>query len=101
MFGARFGTPLFFGVAHVHHLLAGVPPAVVLLQLGYTTVFGAYVTFAFDRTGSIAGPVLCHAFSNWMGFPDFGAVATHPRRALLTVAYVAGLCGFLGLLSTL
>jgi hypothetical protein len=47
------------------------------MQFGYTTVFGAFVTYAFARTGNIAGPILCHAFSNWMGFPAFDEVPNH------------------------
>ena len=90
-----WGTPLFFGLAHVHHLLEGHPPAIVALQAGYTTLFGAYATLAFARTGSILGPIACHAFCNAMGFPNFPGAARHKRRGVLGAAYAAGLAGFL------
>jgi prenyl protein peptidase len=32
-------TPLFFGVAHLHHMLAGVPIPQVVMQLGYRARF--------------------------------------------------------------
>jgi len=72
-------TPLFFAVAHVHHLYEvrlaqpRVPLAVAvaqtLLQLAYTTLFGWFASFVFVRTGSAVGVMLAHSFCNWMGLP--------------------------------
>lgn len=74
-----FATPLYFGIAHIHHFyeytlthpFTPTLPAMLrsLLQFGYTTVFGWYVTFLFLRTGNVWGVVLVHTFCNWMGLP--------------------------------
>lgn len=76
-----FLTPIIFGVAHVHHfyefrvthpnvpVIAAVARS--LLQLTYTTLFGAYATFIYLRTGSLLAIILVHAFCNSMGLPRF------------------------------
>lgn len=74
-----FLSPLVFGLAHVHHLYEfrithpGVPlPAAVLrsvFQLGYTTLFGAYATFVYLRTGSLLAVFGVHVLCNSMGLP--------------------------------
>eukprot|EP00118_Oscarella_pearsei_P009963 m.58934 g.58934 ORF g.58934 m.58934 type:complete len:95 (+) comp34846_c0_seq7:799-1083(+) len=53
--------------------------------------------------GHLIAPVICHAFCNFMGFPDFGRIYELPRKqgALLSVAYVAGAIGFIALLNPL
>eukprot|EP00118_Oscarella_pearsei_P009966 m.58936 g.58936 ORF g.58936 m.58936 type:complete len:284 (+) comp34846_c0_seq8:25-876(+) len=105
--------PLFFGVAHLHHVREqliqrrDLPASTVWLngvfQLCYTSVFGAYSAWLFIRTGHLIAPVICHAFCNFMGFPDFGRIYELPRKqgALLSVAYVAGAIGFIALLNPL
>lgn len=75
-----FLSPVIFGLAHVHHFYEfrlshpGVPASRALLrsafQLGYTTLFGAYATFVFVRTGSLAAVCAVHAFCNCMGLPQ-------------------------------
>lgn len=46
-----------------------------VLQFSFTTLFGAYATFIFLRTGSLLAAVVVHAFCNAMGLPRFwGAV---------------------------
>ena len=74
-----FVTPFIFGVAHIHHfyefrlthphvpVFAAVARS--LLQLTYTTLFGAYATFVFIRTGSLLSVISVHAFCNSMGLP--------------------------------
>jgi len=74
-----FVTPIIFGLAHIHHfyefrlthphvpVLAAVARS--LLQLTYTTLFGAYATFLFLRTGSLLSIIIVHAFCNSMGLP--------------------------------
>ncbi|PKS11867.1 hypothetical protein jhhlp_001161 [Lomentospora prolificans] len=74
-----FVTPIIFGLAHIHHfyefrlthphvpILAAVARS--LLQLTYTTLFGAYATFLFLRTGSLLSIIVVHAFCNSMGLP--------------------------------
>ncbi|KAJ4392070.1 CAAX prenyl protease [Gnomoniopsis smithogilvyi] len=80
-----FVSPLVFGLAHVHHLYEfrithpGVPlPAAILrsvFQLGYTTLFGAYATFVYLRTGSLLAVFGTHVLCNSMGLPRvYGAV---------------------------
>lgn len=74
-----FLTPLYFGIAHVHHVYeynlthphTPLLPILVrsLLQFAYTTLFGWYATFVFLRTGSVVAVVLAHAFCNWCGLP--------------------------------
>ncbi|GKT53543.1 CAAX prenyl protease [Colletotrichum tofieldiae] len=80
-----FLSPVIFGLAHVHHfyefrithpkvpLVAAIARSVV--QFAYTSLFGAYATFLFLRSGSLLAIVLVHAFCNAMGLPRFwGAV---------------------------
>lgn len=72
-------TPLYFGIAHIHHLYeftlthphTPLLPAlaVTLFQFTYTTLFGWFAAFVFLRTGSLWSVVGCHAFCNWMGLP--------------------------------
>ena len=74
-----FVTPLYFGIAHIHHFyeytlthpFTPLPPALMrsIVQFGYTTVFGWYAAFLFLRTGNLWAVVIVHAFCNWMGLP--------------------------------
>ncbi|XP_037089150.1 CAAX prenyl protease 2-like [Pollicipes pollicipes] len=96
-----FCVPLFFGIAHLHHLIERLNQrqnvlsalAASLFQFAYTTVFGVYSAYLFVRTGHMAAPFIAHAFCNHMGFPDLSGLASEPepRRAALVLAYVAGL----------
>ncbi|KAL2133960.1 hypothetical protein VTI74DRAFT_1316 [Chaetomium olivicolor] len=75
-----FLTPILFGLAHVHHFYEfrlvqpQVPATAALLrslfQFAYTTVFGAYATFLYIRTGSLLAVCAVHAFCNCMGLPQ-------------------------------
>ncbi|TGJ87349.1 hypothetical protein E0Z10_g1372 [Xylaria hypoxylon] len=74
-----FLSPVIFGLAHFHHfyefrvthphepVLAGLLRS--LLQFTYTSLFGAYATFLFLRTGSLLAIFVVHAFCNSMGLP--------------------------------
>lgn len=74
-----FLTPLYFGIAHIHHYYEyklthpreETLPALLrsLFQFAYTTLFGWYATFVFIRTGSLAAVVVAHSFCNWCGLP--------------------------------
>src|SRR5205085_8661110 len=76
-----FLTPTIFGLAHVHHfyefhishphhpLVAKI--ARTVLQFSYTTLFGAFVTFIYLRSGSLLACIVIHSFCNWMGLPRF------------------------------
>lgn len=114
-------SPLFFGVAHLHHLRRRVLDerapwsealAQTAFQLGYTTVFGVYTAFVFARTAHLSAAVVCHAFCNYMGLPDLDFAAApddlpwlsarerltqvrlHEKRAALYGAHVAGVLLF-------
>lgn len=87
-----FLTPIIFGLAHVHHFYEfrltnpQVPTSAALLrslfQLGYTTLFGAYATFLYIRTASLAAVCAVHAFCNCMGLPQvWGRVEPVPVLA--------------------
>lgn len=93
--------PLFFGLAHLHHLwdlavVRQLPRRVALarvgLQMAYTTMFGAFATALLLQTGSLAAPAAAHIFCNAMGLPPLAAVAaySHTSRLALTL----GICGF-------
>ncbi len=84
-----FLSPLIFGLSHVHHLYEFrlTPPKVYvaaayarsIFQLAYTTLFGAYATFLYVRTGSQRAVCLVHAFCNCMGLPQlWGRVQPDP-----------------------
>ena len=87
-------APLFFGVAHLHHAWTrlaqkdggnGRRATIVLstvVQFLYTTVFGAYVSYAYLRTGSLLAVILGHAYANWRGLPDLTFVH-HPPQGLV------------------
>jgi len=76
-----FLTPLYFGIAHLHHLYefrithSEVPLFVAvfrsLFQFTYTSLFGFFAAFVFVRTGNVYTCILAHAFCNWMGLPRF------------------------------
>mmetsp|Transcript_13634 Transcript_13634/g.43062 ORF Transcript_13634/g.43062 Transcript_13634/m.43062 type:complete len:328 (+) Transcript_13634:45-1028(+) len=120
---AIFVSPLFFGVAHLHHLKRYIcderMPVVAaciqtLVQFAYTTLFGMYTAFIFTRTGHISAAVACHAYCNYMGLPDISfawppdpaqlrwlakrdriaLVVLHERRYWIFLAYVLGIVLF-------
>jgi prenyl protein peptidase len=74
-----FLTPLYFGIAHVHHLYefrlthAHTPLLMALartiFQFTYTSLFGFFSAFVYIRTGNLLSVILAHSFCNWMGLP--------------------------------
>lgn len=76
-----FASPLYFGIAHVHHFYEftlthpHTPLLPILLrsvfQFSYTTLFGWYASLVFLRSANIYTCILIHAFCNWIGFPRF------------------------------
>ena len=95
--------PLFFGLAHVHHLVEWARGkeesfltacGTVLLQVGYTSLFGMFSAFLFIRTGHLESAVMSHTFCNLMGLPAFEDIPHHPHPALIGLCYLVGLCGF-------
>ncbi|XP_022090614.1 CAAX prenyl protease 2-like isoform X2 [Acanthaster planci] len=106
---AVFVCPLFFGVAHVHHVIEGLRqgarrPFVIwvgaIFQFFYTTVFGALSAFLFLRTGHVIACIIVHIFCNFMGFPAFDEIPNHTplQRAVICATFVVGLLLFLYLL---
>lgn len=88
-----FGTPLYFGIAHLHHAretyisrgktkeAAQFACLQATVQLAYTTVFGWYANWLWLRTGNILAPFISHVFCNVMGLPNpWGAAKDHPSR---------------------
>ncbi|KIW18182.1 hypothetical protein PV08_02470 [Exophiala spinifera] len=92
-----FLTPLYFGIAHVHHfyeftlthLHTPLLPALLrsVFQFGYTTLFGWIAGFIYLRTGSIYACILVHTFCNWIGLPRFwGRVQRREEYPLSPIA---------------
>lgn len=86
-----FLTPLYFGIAHVHHFYefrlshpdTPLLPALLrtIFQFGYTTIFGWYASFVYLRTGSLYSVCVLHTFCNYMGLPRFwGKVKLRSRN---------------------
>ncbi|KAK3925809.1 CAAX prenyl protease 2 [Frankliniella fusca] len=109
---AIFIAPLFFGVAHLHHMVDRVRHEripflnafiISIFQMSYTTVFGAYSAFLFVRTGHLAAPCIAHAFCNHIGFPDFSEVLSYKKsqRYLVSFLFVLGLLAWIWLLKPL
>uniref|UniRef100_A0A4W3IX80 CAAX prenyl protease 2 n=1 Tax=Callorhinchus milii TaxID=7868 RepID=A0A4W3IX80_CALMI len=94
-------------VTHFHHVIEllkfrqGTVSGIFLsavFQFSYTAVFGAYTAFIFIRTGHLIGPVLCHSFCNYMGFPAIGAAFDHPQKLTILLFYLLGVSLFFLLL---
>ncbi|XP_062262435.1 CAAX prenyl protease 2-like isoform X2 [Platichthys flesus] len=84
--GAIFTAPLFFGVAHLHHVieqrrLHKESMSVILLVAGH-----------------VVGAVVCHSFCNSQGLPDIGSALRHPQRSALLFSYLMGVLLFVVLL---
>ncbi|KAM9918758.1 hypothetical protein OXX59_008429 [Metschnikowia pulcherrima] len=82
-------SPLFFGLAHVHHGFTlykheKVPfesaAAASGFQFVYTTLFGILAnTFYVKSNYNLWCPIVVHATCNLLGFPSFDVRDTHPR----------------------
>ena len=58
-----------------------IVPNFSVFQFAYTTLFGAYCSFLFIRTGSLFPPLVAHSFCNVMGLPQITAeMKQWPRR---------------------
>lgn len=53
-----------------------------------------YVSFP----GHLIGPVLCHSFCNYMGFPAISTALEHPQRLTILSSYLMGVLLFFMLL---
>lgn len=109
--GMKIGVlvcPLFFGIAHMHHLIEWYrwrqthfteALLITILQLCYTSLFGLYSAFLFVRTGHLVSPVISHVYCNIMGLPDIDAIRHSKYSSVLWTVYVCSLvCFFIFLL---
>lgn len=99
-------VPLFFGLAHLHHIIEGYFSKDQSLdflimqhsfQFVYTYVFGLYSSYLFLRTGDFFSCFVSHSFCNFMGFPNLQQLLNDfaPKiRWSLSVVYVLGLVSF-------
>lgn len=97
-------TPLFFGIAHVHHMIEHLTRGTltfkasllnVLLQTTYTSIFGIFSAYLFIRTGHMTSAILAHSLCNYMGLPEMWTIHRHRYRYMVGMAYVGGLIGFM------
>eukprot|EP01134_Creolimax_fragrantissima_P008357 CFRG8357T1 len=108
-FGWGYGTlacPLFFGLAHVHHVYESVHVrglnlsdslSSAAIQFSYTTLFGLYSSYCFLQTGHVIAPAVSHSFCNAFGVPNIQYMSTHRDRKVLLPTLVFGLLGFFAL----
>lgn len=101
-----FIVPLFFGIAHTHHLYEKIfilkqdikfSIFQTIIQLTYTTIFGAMSTFFYLRTAHLPAVIAMHSMCNYFGLPNFVRVWFEPnrlKRVVLVGFYVLGLVGF-------
>lgn len=90
-------VPAWFALAHVHHLLEKIlvqnqPVATALVstlvQITYTSIFGAIATFLHLRTGSLAAPITSHIVCNFMGLPDMGFLIPSGQQNSTSLSYL-------------
>ena len=92
--------PLFFGIAHIHHLVDwyrlndGTPFShacfVIVIQFSYTAIFGLFSGFLFIRTGHLISLVICHSLCNIMGLPSVEYALKHPQKGVIIAGYILG-----------
>lgn len=103
-----FVSPLFFSLAHLHHISddrkmgLSLKGALMLrmFQASYTYLFGVYATHLFLSTGNILAPILTHSICNCFGLPNIDVVSKLPELRRMPAA-VAHFCGFLMWISLL
>jgi len=95
-----FLTPLYFGIAHVHHFYeftlthphTPLLPAVLrtVFQFTYTTLFGWFAAFIYVRTGSLYACIIIHSFCNWVGLPRFWGRVTRREEYPMSPVAIRG-----------
>ena len=100
-----FVSPLIFGLAHFHHFFE-TPDLKhkwkkallrVLIQVGFTSLFGFWNQFCWVKTHGLLTCILLHAFCNYMQFPDFDEAFHWPdpkQRKKLILTYITGIVIF-------
>jgi len=104
-------SPLIFGLSHLHHIIdhvkscgmtLGQAIAAVTLQLGYTTLFGWYVSMVFLLTRDIKVVFVIHTFCNWMGLPTLEWLREKIfLRTVIGILFIVGFGGFIWTFSSL
>ncbi|ODV63734.1 CAAX prenyl protease [Ascoidea rubescens DSM 1968] len=98
-----FVTPLYFGVAHLHHGYELYSTStykklfivkVCLAQFAYTSLFGIFTNYVFLRMGNVWSCFVVHSFCNYMGFPSFKPSSN--RTSMKTVYYLLLIGGAIG-----
>ncbi|XP_018563858.1 CAAX prenyl protease 2 isoform X1 [Anoplophora glabripennis] len=96
-------NPLFFGVAHFHHMRERINHMgmdfntalkISCFQFVYTTIFGMYSAYLFYRTGHFISLFIVHAFCNHMGFPEIMEIRNYKKNKKVVVSSLF-LIGFL------
>lgn len=91
-------SPLYFGVAHVHHAyeeyVKGQEDFLEILltsafQFLFTTIFGWYAAFLYLHFQTVYVPIAVHIFCNTMGVPEW------PDDKIYRILLFAGLSGFI------
>ena len=105
---AVFISPLFFGLAHVHHLIDwyrlenGVSfrqaCLTIIFQMCYTSIFGLFAGFLFVRTRHLISLIVCHSVCNIMGVPPIESAVQHQNKYAILTVYIVGIVGFFSLL---
>jgi prenyl protein peptidase len=101
-------TPLFFGLAHVHHAYTKikhdkVPVSMALMSSGfqfiYTYLFGAYVSFCYMKTKSFMSVCLVHSLCNYLSLPNIAIflVETRSRQNMRVYYAIVGLTYVVGI----
>lgn len=108
---ALFFSPLFFGLAHFHHMVEHFKQnhnekqyrlsalTIILLhlfQFAYTYIFGVYSSFLFIRTGHFIPSFFVHALCNSLGIPEVTVLLDFQSRPwyktfALIIFYFTGL----------
>ncbi|KAI8899019.1 hypothetical protein BC833DRAFT_397536 [Globomyces pollinis-pini] len=98
-----FGSPLLFGIAHLHHMIENIKNggtfqnalAIAVLQLTYTSLFGFFATFLFFQTGNVISCIVSHMICNYIGLPDLSFWENDPHlRGMGATLYITGLIVF-------
>lgn len=113
-FSVMVRCPLWFAMAHIHHLIERlrmgekISFAIIgtMLQIIYTSIFGGIAAGFLMRTGNIYAPIASHMFCNYWGLPDLGFMSPprknfhsdlaflYPYRYFLLGVHAAGLILF-------
>uniref|UniRef100_A0A3P8TJ62 CAAX prenyl protease 2 n=1 Tax=Amphiprion percula TaxID=161767 RepID=A0A3P8TJ62_AMPPE len=92
---AIFVAPLFFGVAHFHHVIEQRRLGKDNILTSSSRLIKSVICVS---EGHVVGPVLCYSFCNSQGLPDVTSALQHPQHPALLFSYLMGILLFLVLL---